>query len=121
MDANHVPHAYLEERNKDQPCAGAFLHQRSVELYRPVLLVDDRWWHLDLGPLCHEISQYLGFDGRPGGIRNALTHQLECPLRNSSCCILVLDDVAEGEGRHDYHRMLLEVVVLLPLGDEDGV
>ena len=83
MEANHVPHAYPEGQNKDQPRADVFLHQRSIKVYCPVLLVDDRWWHLDLGPLCNEISQHLGFDGRLGGKRNALTHQLECPL-----CIL---------------------------------
>ena len=105
MEVNHVPHAYPKGRNKDHSRAGAFLHQRSIKVHHPVLLVDDRWWHLDLGPLCHEISQYLGFDGRPGGICNALTHQLECPLRDSSHGIPVLDDLAEKEGRHDYHWM----------------
>ena len=60
---------------------------------------------LDLGPLCNEVSQHLGLDGRPRGIRNALTHQLECPLHDSSHGILVLDDLAKGEGRHDRHRM----------------
>ena len=66
MDANHVPHAYLEGRNKDQPRADAFLHQRSIEVHRLVLLVNDRWWHLDLGPLYNKISQHLGLDGCPG-------------------------------------------------------
>ena len=66
MDENYVPHAYPEERNKDQPHADAFLHQRSVKVHRLVLLVDDCWWHLDLGPLCNEISQHLGLDGHPG-------------------------------------------------------
>jgi len=56
-----------------------------------------------------------------GGIRNALTHQLECPLHNSSCGILVLDDLTEREGRHDHHRMRLKVVTQLPLGDKDNV
>ena len=56
MDANHVPHAYPKGQNEDQPYAGAFLHQRSIEVHRLVLLVDDHWWHLDLGPLCNEIS-----------------------------------------------------------------
>ena len=103
MDANHVPHAYPEGRNKDQPRVGAFLHQRSIEVHRPELLVDDCWRYLELGPLYNEISQHLGLDGRPGGIRNALTHQLECPLGDSSCGIPVLDDLAEREGRHDRH------------------
>ena len=101
--------------------ADTLLHQRSIEVHRPVLLVDDRWWHLDLGLLCYEISQYLGFDGRPGSIRNALTHQLECPLRDSSCVILVLDNLVEREGHHDRHWMRLKVVMELPLGDKDGV
>ena len=56
MDANHVPHVYPKGQNEDEPCVGAFLHQRSIELHHPVLLVDDRWWHLDLGPLCNKIS-----------------------------------------------------------------
>ena len=93
---NHVPHAYPES---------AFLHQRSIKVHRSVLLVDDRWWHLDLGPLCNKISQHLGLDSLLGDIRNALTHQLECPLRYSSCGILVLDDLAEREGHHDHHWM----------------
>ena len=76
---------------------------------------------MDLGPLYNEISQHLGLDGRPRGISNALTHQLECPLRDSSCGILVLNDLAEREGRHDRHQMRLEVVMQLPLGDKDGV
>ena len=102
---DHVPHAYPEGQHEDQPYADALLHQRSVEVHRLVLLIDDCWWHLDLSPLCHEINQYLGFDGRPGGIRNALTHQLECPLHDSSRGILVLDDLTEGEGCHDCHWM----------------
>ena len=105
MDANHVPHAYLEGRNKDQPHTGAFLHQQSIKVHRPVLLVDDRWWHSDLGSLYNEISQHLGLDGHLGGIRNALTHQLECPLHDPSYGILVLNNLAEGEGCHNYHWM----------------
>ena len=50
-----------------------------------------------------------------------MTHQLECPLRDSSYGILVLDDLAEREGRHDHHRMRLEVVTQLPFGDKDVV
>ena len=105
MDANHVPHAYPVGRNKDQPRADAFLHQRSVEVHHSGLLVDGCWRHLDLGPFYNEISQHLGLDGRPGGIRNALTHQLECPFCDPSRGILVLDDLAEGEGHHDHHWM----------------
>ena len=105
MDANHVPHAYPEGRNKDQLYADAFLHQRSIKVHRLVLLVDDCWRHLDLGPLCNEISQHLGLDSHPGEIQNALTHQFECPLCDSSCGILVLDNLTEGEGRHDHHWM----------------
>ena len=68
MEANHVPHAYPEGQNEDQSRADAFLHQRSIEVHRPVLLVDDCWRHLDLGPLCNEISKHLGLDGRLEGI-----------------------------------------------------
>ena len=32
-----------------------------------------------------------------------------------------LDDLAERVGRHNHHRMRLEVVTQLPLGDKDGV
>ena len=103
MDANHVPHVYPEGQNKDQPHADAFLHQQSIKVHRPVLLVDDYLRQLDLGPLYNKISQHLGHDGRPGGICKALTHQLECPLCDSSRDILILDDLAEGEGRHDHH------------------
>ena len=71
MDADHVPHAYPEGQNEDQPRADAFLHQRSVEVHHPVLLVNNRWWLLNLGPLCNEISQHLGLDGHLGGIQNA--------------------------------------------------
>ena len=84
-------------------------------------MVDDRWWHLDLGPLCNEISQHLGLDGRLGGICNALTHQLECPLHDSSYAISGLDDLTKREERHDYRWMRLEVVTQLPLSDKDGV
>ena len=66
MDANQVRHAYPEVQNEDQPHAGAFLHQRSIEVHRPILLVDDYRWHLDLGPLCNEISQHLGLDSYLG-------------------------------------------------------
>ena len=40
MDVNHVPHAYPDGQNKDQPHAGAFLHQRSIEVHCLVLLVN---------------------------------------------------------------------------------
>ena len=105
MDVNHVPHAYSKRQNEDQPCTDAFLHQRSIEVHHPVLLINDRWWHLDLGPFHDEISQHLGLDGCLGGICNALTHQLESPFHGSSHGVLVLDDLAEGEGRHDSHWM----------------
>ena len=105
MDANHLPHAYPEGLNEDQPRIGTFLHQRSIEVHHLVLLIDDRWWHLDLDPFCDEISQHLRLDGHPGGIRNALNHQLGCPFRGSSHGILVLDDLAKGKGHHDRHRM----------------
>ena len=121
MEENHVPHVYPEGRNEDRSRTSAFLHQRSIKVHRPVLFVDDRWWHLDLGPLCNEISQRLGVDGRPRGLQNALTHQLECPLHNSSRGIPVLDDLTEREGHHDCHWMRLEVVTQLPFVDEDGV
>jgi hypothetical protein len=52
---------------------------------------------------------------------NALTHQLECPLHNSPCGVLILDHLAERKGCHDYHQMRLEVVTQFPLGDQDGV
>ena len=55
MDANHVPHAYPKGQNEDQPYASTFLHLRPIEVHRLVLLVDDYWWHLDLGPLYNEI------------------------------------------------------------------
>ena len=32
-----------------------------------------------------------------------------------------MDDLTEREGRHDHHRMRLEVVTQLPLGDKDSV
>ena len=86
-----------EGRYEDQPHAGALLHQRSIEVHRPVLLIDDRRWHLDLGPLYDEVSQHLGLDRRSGGIRDALIHQLECPLCGSSRGILAMDDLVEGE------------------------
>ena len=105
MDANHVPHAYPKGRNKDQPYASAFLHQRSVEVHHPVLLIDDCRWQLDLGPFRDEVSQHLGLDCHLGGIHNALIHQLECPLCDSSRDILALDDLAKGERRHDRHRV----------------
>ena len=73
-------------------------------------MIDDCWWHLDLGPFYDEISQHLGLDGRLGGKHNALTHQLKRPFHSSSHGVLVLDDLTEGEGRHDRHWMLLEVV-----------
>ena len=90
---------------QDQPHAGVFLHQRSVEVHRPVLLIDDRRWRLDLGPFRDEVNQHLGLDRRSGGIRNALIHQLERPLCGSSHGVLALDDLTEGERRHDHHRV----------------
>ena len=74
MEMDHLPHVYPEGRHEDQPRADALLHQRSVKVHCLVLLIDDRWWHLDLGPFHDEISQHLGLDGRLGGIHNALTH-----------------------------------------------
>ena len=56
MDVNHVPHAYPNGQNEDQPRTDAFLHQRSIEVHHLVLLVDDCWQHLDLGPLYNEIN-----------------------------------------------------------------
>ena len=105
METDHVPHAYPEGRHEDQPCVSTLLHQRSIKVHRLVLLIDNRWWHLHLGPFHDEISQHLGLDGRLGGIRNALTHQLKCPFCGSSRGFLVLDDLAEGKECHDYHWM----------------
>ena len=103
METNHVPHAYPEGRYEDQPRDGAFLHQRPIEVHHPVLLIDNRWWCLDLGPFHDEVSQHLGLDCRSGCIRDALVHQLECPFCGSPRGVLAMDDLAEGERRHDCH------------------
>ena len=50
-----------------------------------------------------------------------MTHQLECPLRDSSYGISILDELTEREGRHNRHRMRLKVVTQLPFGDKDSV
>ena len=50
-----------------------------------------------------------------------MTHQLECPLGDSSRGIPVLDDLTEREGCHDCYWMRLEVVMQLYLGDKDGI
>ena len=63
----------------------------------------------------------MGLNGRPRGIQNALTHQLKCPLCDSSYGILILDDFAKREGCHDHHRVRLEVVMQLPPSDQDSV
>ena len=105
METDHVPHAYPEGKHEDQPYTDALLHQRSIKVHRPTLLIDGRRWHLDLGPFDHKVSQYLRLDGCSWGIRDTLTHQLEHPFHGSSHGILVLDDLTEGEGHHDCHRM----------------
>ena len=105
MDTNHVPHVYPKGRHKDQPYTGALLHQGSIKVHHLVLLIDDRWWCLDLGPFGDEVSQYLGFDRCSGGICDALIHQLKCPLCSSSRGILALDDLVEGERSYDRHRV----------------
>ena len=66
-------------------------------------MIKRKRWCLDLGPFGDEVSQYLGFDHRLGGICDALVHQLERPLCGSSCGVLAMDDLAEGERRHDGH------------------
>ena len=105
MDANHVPHAYPEGQNKDQPRVGAFLHQRSIKVHCSVLLVDDHRWYLDLGPFRDEVSQHLGLDRCSGAICDALIHQLECPLCSSSHGVLALDDLTEAERCHNRYGM----------------
>ena len=74
-------------------------------MHGPVLLINGCWRHLDLGPFHDEVSQHLGLDCRSGGIRDALIHQLERPLCGSSHGVLALEDLAEGERRHDRHRV----------------
>ena len=105
METDHVPHAYPKGRYEDQPRADTLLHKRSIKVHCLVLLIDHRWWYWDLDPFHDEISQHLGVDGCPRGICNALTHQLERPFHGSPCGVLVLDDLTEGEGRHDRHRV----------------
>ena len=90
---NQVPHAYPKGRYKDQSYTDALLHQRSIEVHRLVLLIDDRRWCLDLGPFRDEVNQHLGLDRRSGGIHDALIHQLERPLCGSSYGVLALDDL----------------------------
>ena len=79
MEMDHVPHTDPEGRYKDQPYAGSLLHRLSVEVHCPVLLIDDCWWHLDLGPLYNKISQHLGLDGRPGGHMKCLDPSARVP------------------------------------------
>ena len=93
---NHIPHVYPKGRYEDQPHAGTLLHQRPVKVHGPVLLIDGRRRHLDLGPFRDEVSQHLGLDRRSRGICEALIHQLECPLCGSSCGVLALDDLTKG-------------------------
>ena len=59
MGVNHVPHAYPNGRNEDQPCTGAFLHQRSIEVHHLVLLVDDQ---LGVAPDVEALDAQLGGD-----------------------------------------------------------
>jgi hypothetical protein len=54
----------LERGTRGEP--GALLHQRALEVHRPILMINYRRWCLDLSPLRDEVGQRLGLDSCPG-------------------------------------------------------
>ena len=56
-----------------------------------------------------------------GGVRDALSHQLEGPFRYSPLGLGVLDDLAEGEFGNDRDGVGIKVVPEFPLCQEHRV
>ena len=58
---------------------------------------------------------------RCGGVGDVEAHELEPPLGDMAGGLPVADDVIQATGRHDHHRVGVEVVLKLALGDEHGI
>jgi hypothetical protein len=80
-----------------------------------VLRLDGGSGGLFLSPLCHKIGEDLGLDRGAGGVGDVKAHELEPPLGNVANRLLVVDDVPQATGRHDHHRVGIEVVWSLRL------
>ena len=74
-----------------------------------------------LDPLRDQVGEGLGLDHGAGGVGDVKGHELEPPLGDAAGGLLVFDDVPQATGRHDHHRVGIEVVSELALGDEHGV
>jgi predicted GTPase len=57
---------------------------------------------------------------RYGCVGDVEAHELEPPLGDVADGLPVVDDVPQATGGHDHHRVAVEVVPELALGDEHG-
>ena len=60
-------------------------------------------------------------DRGTGGVGDVKAHELEPPLGNVVVGLLVVDDVLHATRGHDHHRVGVEVVLELTLGDEHDI
>ena len=74
-----------------------------------------------LDPLRDQVGEGLGLDHGAGGVGDVKGHELEPPLGDAAGGLLVFDDVPQATGRHDHHRVGVEVVPELAHGDERSI
>jgi hypothetical protein len=98
MDSDHIPYAHANRGDDDESYPDSALHQRPIQIHCPILLLHQGWCHLGLDPFYNKICQHLGLDGLPRSIGDALSHEFNCPLGNSSHHLTTLDHLPKREG-----------------------
>jgi hypothetical protein len=74
-----------------------------------------------LSPFYDKVIKGLGLDRSSENVADVEPVELEGPFRDASGRIPVTDDLAKGCRGHHRHRVSVEVVDQLPLGDENCI
>lgn len=78
-------------------------------------------WFLSLHTLCDEVSKGLRLDRYPRDITDVEFIEFEGPFHDASEHIMILDDFSKWRCGYYRHRVSVEVVDWLPLGDKHCV
>jgi hypothetical protein len=74
-----------------------------------------------LRPFCDKVGEGLRLDFGSSDVYDVKPVEIKGPLSIAFQRILILDDLAKGRREHHRHRVPIEVVDQLLLGDEDRI
>lgn len=96
-------------------------YQWPIEMEHPVLDLDRGRKGQGLGPLSHEVSDFLGLDSVVGSVDQAKSHKLHCPFHDPTGGVSVVDNLDERQSGDHVNWVWVEIVNLLARHHEHGV